>query len=207
MTYENDVVVDACLRWFERELNPDASRTIDDILRHETGGRRGPLNKVTLKRQRAEYFLKDIDWADKIRFGEVSISAQRVALMLRALVKKPDLVILDEAFSGMDAVSRDKCMLFLAYGENYFVDHQDGVAKTEKSILAKEDDIVSNKITVSGLEERQALICISHLEEEVPNLVTNWLCLPEPNEGKSVRFGHVDKSEQGSKWWDKIWEV
>lgn len=209
LSYENDVVIEACLRYFERELHPNANelRTSDDLLRNEARGTKGPLNMVTLRRQLSEYFARDIDWADHFRFGDLSISAQRVALMLRALVKKPDLVILDEAFSGMDAFSRDKCMLFLAHGVRYFLDIRDGVARAEKTILVLEDEHIGHKTTVSGLEARQALICVSHVEEEVPSLVTDWLCLPEPNEGSPARFGHIDRSEQGKEWWDKVWGI
>lgn len=210
MSYENDIVIDACLRFFEHELNPNAnaSETSENLLRPEMKGRSGPLNRLLLKRQLEKYFDRDIDWADKVRFGDLSISAQRVALMLRALVKKPDLVILDEAFSGMDAISRDKCMLFLAQGEIYFLETRGGVARAEKTILILEDNKVTNKVTISGLEERQALICVSHLKEETPSLVTDWLCLPEPNEGKPARFGHVEVSKRGKEeWWNEIWEL
>ncbi|KAK6523561.1 hypothetical protein TWF281_001542 [Arthrobotrys megalospora] len=49
-------------------------------------------------------------------FGECGVSTQRLALFMRAVVKKPDIVILDEAFSGMDEKLRDKCMQWLEEG-------------------------------------------------------------------------------------------
>lgn len=209
LNYENDLAVDACLRFFERELNPNAdfSGTRNDPLLPERRGNRGPLNKIKLTRQLTVYFERDIDWADTIRFGDISISAQRVALFLRAFVKKPDLLLLDEAFSGMDAITRDRCMLFLAHGENFLLDTQHGAPKAQKTILALKDDFVTNQITVAGLEKRQALICISHLEEEVPILVTKWLRLPEPNEGERVQFGRVGPMRRRRQWWDKVWKT
>ncbi|KAK6498961.1 hypothetical protein TWF481_011532 [Arthrobotrys musiformis] len=52
----------------------------------------------------------------KREFGECSVSTQRLALLMRAVVKKPDIVILDEAFSGMDEKLRDRCMEWLEGG-------------------------------------------------------------------------------------------
>ncbi|MCJ1250611.1 hypothetical protein MMC30_007839 [Trapelia coarctata] len=197
MSYENDLAVNACLRFFERELNS----TTADPLAAEPRWRKG-----SLKRQLTAYFERDIDWADRNCFGDISISAQRVALFLRAIVKKPDLVILDEAFSGMDAITRDKCMLFLGHGEDYFLDTRHDVPKAEKSILAVKTDDVANQFTISGLEQRQALICISHLQEEVPTLVTDWMCLPEPNERGAVRFGRTKPTKGAKNWWDRVWQ-
>ena len=110
-------------------------------------------------------------------FGELSFSAQRVLLFLRALVKHPDVVVLDEAFSGMDDAVRDKCMLFLAHGT---------VAPEEEPPT----DPGAGRI-VTGLSKDQALICISHVREEVPDCVREWVCLPEANTGEAARFGRL----------------
>src|SRR5947207_7944203 len=73
LTAENHLAVNACLHWFEEDLRPRASTT--------------------------EASNEDqLQWADDLRFGGLPFSAQRVALFLRAIIKKPDLVILDEAF-------------------------------------------------------------------------------------------------------------
>jgi len=85
--------IDACLRWFEQDLRPGATK---DALPNSSARP---------------------DWADELFFGGLPFSAQRVALFLRAIIKQPDLVILDEAFSGMDDSVRDRCLLFLAHGE------------------------------------------------------------------------------------------
>ncbi|MCJ1399752.1 hypothetical protein MMC11_002954 [Xylographa trunciseda] len=203
LSHENDVVVDACLRWFERDLNP-AFRGPDpaDPAQHKKAvkPRSHPAKQVDA------YLQRDIDWADTVRFGDVSVAAQKVALLLRALIKKPDIVILDEAFSAMDTVTRDKCMTFLAYGESVYLsernDEPESAPERVETTLAKE-----KKVAIAGLEARQALICVSHLEEEVPEIVTEWMCLPEPNEGKRVRFGTRGKLKmKDRKWWDAMWK-
>ncbi|MCJ1378591.1 hypothetical protein MMC17_001690 [Xylographa soralifera] len=203
LSHETDVVVDACLRWFERELNPafsgpDPADPAQQAKATKHGSKAAKQVRVYLER--------DIDWADSVRFGEVSVSAQRVALLLRALIKKPDVVILDEAFSAMDTATRDKCMTFLAHGESAYLPERkkrDTAPETLLTTLASE-----GKVVISGLEARQALICVSHLAEEVPDLITEWMCLPEPNEGKPVRFGTRGSSgSKNTKWWDDIWKV
>lgn len=168
--------VDACLKWFEHELRPGASAT----------------TTVT----------EDTKWADDFFFGELPFSAQRVALFLRAVVKKPDLVILDEAFSGMDDAVRDKCMLFLEHGESRtFAWDKSAERRVVQSGLAAKGQIV-----VAGLEERQALLCISHVREEIPGCVREWICLPEANTRLPARFGRVDGPIQGDvARWNEIW--
>ncbi|MCJ1391581.1 hypothetical protein MMC18_004445 [Xylographa bjoerkii] len=203
LSHENDTVVDACLRWFERELKPAFSGPDPaDPAQQVKSTKHG----IQHAKQVEAYLERDIDWADTVRFGDVSISTQKVALLLRALIKKPDIVILDEAFSAMDTITRDKCMTFLAHGEKvYFSERKkrDGVPAKLETPLERE-----GKVAISGLEARQALICVSHLAEEVPGLVTEWMCLPEPNEGEPVRFGRRGMTRlKDSKWWDAIWRV
>ncbi|KAF3911027.1 hypothetical protein AA313_de0202952 [Arthrobotrys entomopaga] len=88
-------------------------------------------------------------------FGSFGVSTQRLALFMRAVVKRPDVVILDEAFSGMDGGLRDRCMRYLE----------------------------------ESLEERQALVVVSHLDEEVPGVVDRWVRLKEAGEEGQVVFG------------------
>ena len=152
--------IDLCLRHFEPELNPSFDGQVQ-------------INLNSYVSQSG-----DLSWADEARFGQCTFSTQRVALLLRALVKKPDLVVLDEAFSGMDEHVRNKCMHFLEQGIEGF----------------------------GGLEQRQALICISHLKEEVPPSVQYWLCLPDTRDGKAARFGRLEGSlAEDEESWNKIW--
>lgn len=168
--------VDACLNWFAAELNPKHNHT-------ETAGQTS-------------------DWATDILFGELSFSAQRVALFLRATIRNPSIVILDEAFSGMDDLSRDKCLLFLSHGENMQLQYTDmGQTPVESEIKSRGD------VSVPGLLEHQALLCVSHSRQEVPGCVREWICLAEQGMGQP-RFGRWDGPlELASSRWNEIWKT
>ena len=113
-------------------------------------------------------------------------------------MKKPDLVILDEAFSGMDEGVRDKCMLFLTWGETRYFARSDKARTIAKS---------PGKALIGGLAEHQALICVSHIKEEVPGLVRQWICLPEANEGRPPRFGQFRGPLEGDRdGWGNVWQ-
>ncbi|KAL0944572.1 ABC transporter [Colletotrichum truncatum] len=165
--------VEASLRWFAPELNPE----------YQNSPNKGD----------------DLAWADFHLFGGLSFSAQRIALLLRAAIKNPDVVVLDEAFSGMDDAVRDKCMLFLAKGEE----------KTYSGERIVDSEIAkAGNVRVKGLTDQQALICISHIKEEVPDCVREWICLPEANEGLPARFGRFDGPlRTDDKRWRELWGV
>ncbi|KAF2750178.1 P-loop containing nucleoside triphosphate hydrolase protein [Sporormia fimetaria CBS 119925] len=169
--------VERCLRWFERELRPE----IDAV----GGGGSG----------------EGMEWADEVRFSALSLSAQRVVLFLRAFIKMPDLLVLDEAFSGMDDVARDNCMAFLEYGEGMEVVYGlDGKVLRESEVMKRGD------VVVEGLKERQALVVVSHVKEEVPECVREWIFLPRGGKGE-VRMGvwETGVSEEGA--WEGVWQV
>jgi ABC-type molybdenum transport system ATPase subunit/photorepair protein PhrA len=162
--------VDACLTWFEAELRPGYSGD---------GKRSGSL-----------------EWASNTLFGEVSFSAQRVLLFLRATIRNPDIVILDEAFSGMDDLVRDKCLLFLSRGQGMELVSSDGDPRP----IEWEGEVV-----VPGLQEHQALLCVSHSKHEVPGCIREWICLPEPGTGPP-RFGRFDGPvELDAGRWHEVW--
>ncbi len=194
-----DGKVDFCLRWFEAELNPAFDPTTMEFQPRKVNiDVDVPLPRST-------------DWADDIRFGDVPFSAHRVALFLRAIIKKPDLVILDEAFSGMDDYVRDKCMLFLTWGGQRTFGMID-VEGVQRRIVTKTPQVVERKgersSCLHGLEDRQALICVSHIKEEVPGMVKDWICLPEPGSGKPPRFGRFKKPlEADEKAWKELWDL
>jgi ABC-type molybdenum transport system ATPase subunit/photorepair protein PhrA len=74
--------------------------------------------------------LARVDWADdaeRHRFGALPFATQRLLLFLRAIIKDPDILILDEAFSGMSNQVREKAMCFLEYGETKFLRDQSDV--------------------------------------------------------------------------------
>lgn len=162
--------VDACLSWFEAELRPGF------------GG--GEKSSETLA------------WASDTLFGEVSFSAQRVLLFLRATIRNADIVILDEAFSGMDDLVRDKCLLFLNRGQSMeFKPSDDGPRPVKWE----------GEVVVPGLQEHQALLCVSHSKHEVPGCIREWVCLPEPGTGPP-RFGRFDGPvELDVGRWNEVW--
>ncbi|KAI1478799.1 P-loop containing nucleoside triphosphate hydrolase protein [Daldinia eschscholtzii] len=175
--------VEACLRWFEAELNPA-------FVRHPT-----PDSDDAQK-------APDLQWADHYMFGELSFSAQRVALFLRAIIKNPDIVVLDEACSGMDDGVRNRCLLFLEHGEEKtYSKREDG-----SEIVVPSEASKSGTVKVGGLNDNQALICISHIREEIPDCIREWICLPEANSGQPARFG-ISKAPLGrdEASWRQIW--
>ncbi len=179
-------LLDHCLRWFESELNP---------------GFRSDGQDQSL--EYAVFRSKSTHWADTLRFGDAPFSSQRVALFLRALVKKPDLVVLDEAFSGMDESVRDKCMLFLAWGGTRHF----RVSRAKKTVVMT-DPRVWGDLRMNGLTEEQALICVSHVKEEVPGLVREWMCLPETVEGNPPQFGRFAGPLEGyESGWNTVWQT
>ncbi|KAF9694463.1 hypothetical protein EKO04_007521 [Ascochyta lentis] len=162
--------VEACLRWFEPELNP--------LLKD------------------GETSSGNLDWASHVLFGESSYSAQRVLLFLRATIRNPDIVILDEAFSGMDDLARDKCLLFLSRGQSMALHYTEA---GHRPVETKED------VVVPGLQDHQALLCISHSRQEVPGCIRDWICLPEPGTGPP-RFGNFDGPvDMGRERWNEVW--
>ncbi|KAH9882130.1 hypothetical protein J1614_001302 [Plenodomus biglobosus] len=165
--------VEACLRWFEAELNP----------LHQASQ---PANGSG-----------SVEWASNTLFGEISFSAQRVLLFLRATIRNPDIVILDEAFSGMDDLVRDKCLLFLSRGQSMELRYTDARPKP----VRREGEVV-----VPGLQEHQALLCVSHSRHEVPGCIREWVCLPEPGTGPP-RFGRFEGPvELEGRRWNEIWD-
>jgi hypothetical protein len=171
--------VDACLGWFEQDLHPSV-------------GEKGSGN---------------LKWADELLFGGLPFSAQRVALFLRAVIKAPDLVILDEAFSGMDDGVRDRCLLFLAHGEIKSFSHPHSSSEIDKAPKVVESDVQKQgRVKVRGLGHEQALIVISHVKEEIPGSVREWICLPEANTGRPARFGRLEGPIEGDyRRWSQIW--
>ncbi|KAI1336053.1 P-loop containing nucleoside triphosphate hydrolase protein [Xylariaceae sp. FL0016] len=179
------VVVEETLKWFAPELNRDY---------------KAPESKEEANLAELQAQSRDFSWADKYMFGELSHSAQRVALFLRAIVKKPEIVVLDEAFSGLDQVVRDKCLLYLEYGNTK------ELVKCPNGSMTIVNHSPGEINKIWGLTPKQALICISHLREEIPQCVREWVCLPEPNSGDAPRFGVSDaplSHDEGS--WREIW--
>ncbi|KAF6069574.1 ABC transporter family protein [Candida albicans] len=64
---------------------------------------KGDPNNITAGGQKyLQYFADRIDKYGDTIFNELSLTDQKLALFLRAIIKEPELLILDEAFSCMD---------------------------------------------------------------------------------------------------------
>lgn len=102
--------------------------------------------------------LRDFDYPSLLNpafmkrlFGELSAGEQSLVLLLRALVKRPALVVADEPFAGMDA-----------------------------GMLAKARRFFDEKLRAD-----QALIIISHYEEELPETINKRLRMEE---GRAIEW-------------------
>ena len=79
-----------------------------------------------------------------INFSSISPGEQRLVLLMRALVGRPPLVLLDEAWSGMD----------------------DGMIAAARRYLR--GDFTTPSYGMGGIGEDQAVVVITHWEDEVP---------------------------------------
>ncbi|EME78960.1 ABC transporter domain-containing protein [Pseudocercospora fijiensis CIRAD86] len=204
LSAETDRRVNAFLRWFAKELNPNyGSKTFLESLEDTLDVKRGlsAARKAAAQKFYDENFYDDSDltWADDVRFRELSFSSQRLLLFLRAIVASPDLVILDEALSGIDERIRDKVLLFLSQGEE--------VAAVLGSFAQPSSLSVMGKVSFEGLTPDQALLVISHSKEDVPGCLREWICLPEPGEGRAPRTGKLPGplSLHPQEWTEGIW--
>ncbi|KAL8966535.1 MAG: hypothetical protein Q9183_003331, partial [Haloplaca sp. 2 TL-2023] len=203
LNYDIDNKIDTCLRWFEPDLNPAWISPKMPRRMSEWKQMAEPKRRIVGHAGKVIHMDASTDWADALLFSSLPFSAQRLALFLRAVVKKPDLVVLDEAFSGMDAPLRDKCLLFLTWGNTriFFKTKRDTLrVKHTPEVILEEQSLVE------GLEKDQALIVVSHVKEEVPGVVRDWLCLPEAQGGGPVRFGSWKRPLEGvPRGWEKVW--
>ncbi|KAL4782125.1 P-loop containing nucleoside triphosphate hydrolase protein [Aspergillus varians] len=219
LDHDRDLDVSAVLRFFKPELDPNFV-TID----------KEALPKITIDRSNFPKMTRqytghthppdyDIEYADSTTFGQLSTPQQRLILFLRALVHKPDIVILDEPFSGMSTTVRDKCIHFLEVGQQL---HHTSTA-TRRSSLASPwlrgstPDTKSNPnlsapaLRHRGLTSDQALIMISHVREEIPDIVRHYMRLPSAHKddetGLDFRFGALKSASRLSdpKVWDATW--
>jgi ABC-type molybdenum transport system ATPase subunit/photorepair protein PhrA len=242
LSAEADRRVDAVLRWFQRELNPnsDSSPTPmetvisawdnhasaskedwklaraerkaqdkgEEYVHADSRGVRVLMRAREIRKADTLEFYNDtivyddayLAWAEEARFRDLSFSSQRLLLFLRAIVAKPDLVILDEALSGIDEHVRDKALLFLSHGETLAKSATGGLP--EKSVMEH-----LGKVSVEGLSPEQALLVISHSQEDVPGCLREFICLPEPGKGTLPTVGTLPGPlELHPKAWKKqIW--
>ncbi|EEA21484.1 hypothetical protein TMatcc_009105 [Talaromyces marneffei ATCC 18224] len=205
LTYERDTIVDAVLEYFKPELDPSA----EDIKSNKASGEAAvdiSFIPATFRATVAEAIPvgnrstptpqyhpnHDVDYADNTTFGQLSVAQQRLILFIRAIIKKQELIILDEAFSGMPANMREKCF--------YLLNNSGPPADGELADLP-----------LPYLGPEQALIVVSHLPEEIPDTVRFWMRLPsEVGDGQQLNFIQgvlPDDSTLSAdrKAWETIW--
>ncbi|KAJ9501523.1 hypothetical protein H2202_003317 [Exophiala xenobiotica] len=183
LTPERNARVDAFLRFWQPELQQDGSS--DDV----------------------------VAWASDRNthaFGTLPFSAQRLLLLLRAIIKEPDIIILDEAFSGLSAETRDKAMAFLEHGLSASASASTS-ASASKSNSNSNSDGAQSKI-FGGLNPNQALVVVSHVKEEIPPVVDEWLRLPGEEEviehGRGVEGGRTERGYiRTGEGWMKVWGI
>ncbi len=238
-------LVDAFLRWWEPEINPYYQPP--PPLKAPSTPIDGLVSSFYPPIQHSSQTANELEWASSPfnTFGTLSFQAQRLLLLLRAIIKTPDIVILDEAFSGFSPQTRDKAMLFLRAGEE-FMPHQhpastnricmnDGDGERsrwqgkEKTTREKKEGVdhlrrkteselaVNESLAPGGLESafhglshKQALIVVSHVREEIPDLVNEYLRLPGEEEvgehGRGIEMGECgDGSLKTVDGWNRIW--
>lgn len=140
----------------------------------------------------------DLGWAiDKIRhptFGQLPFGVQRLLLLLRAIIKQPDIIVLDEAFSGLPEDTRKKALGWLERG-----DHSITTEKAGQPV-----------VIFPGLTGQQALIVVSHVQEEVPPCIDEYIRLPSEEEarddGKTVKIAKTEQGYMSSpEGWNQAW--
>jgi ABC-type molybdenum transport system ATPase subunit/photorepair protein PhrA len=267
------ILVDAFLRWWEPELNPEYHPSPSA---NASIARGDPILTSHLPFKHHAKTTCELDWASSPinAFGTLSFQTQRLLLFLRAIIKSPDIVILDEAFSGFSPDVRDKAMLFLAVGEAYMLLRQSDAAhsgstahvvvsaegrflwartgnsseeveiicrqvgitldelaigkkkklvhrrkrKTERSMVLRQWELIAKAAhtypaedcAFEGLNSQQALIVVSHVREEIPGMVNEYVRLPGEEEvseqGRNIEMGTCDAgSIRTAEVWNKIW--
>ncbi|KAJ5902818.1 hypothetical protein N7495_003346 [Penicillium taxi] len=192
LTYENDLDIDAVLRFFQTELDINAASAIPDKVKITDD-----FPKLTYMKDESQLPMDhDIEYAYNITFGQLSTAQQRILLFLRALIHHPDIVILDEPFSGLTASQVEKCIHFLEKGD---------------SPLKPSSTPTSHIPRFHGLTEDQALVFISHLKEEIPATVRHYIRLPsdagDETEALDLRIGSLQKTSvlSNPEVWDLVW--
>ncbi|RMZ87708.1 hypothetical protein DV736_g5065, partial [Chaetothyriales sp. CBS 134916] len=285
LSYERDEMVNAFLHWWEPELRQDQSDQSKTSIEEQRAGRYGGPKQFAMRslvEQSYPPFLLDpatwgaddarlpypnsydrLDWADDTSnhsFGVLPFGAQRLLLLLRAVIKQPDVLILDEAFSGLSAATRDKAMAWLEFGETRFSighasdpsasattipNHRLDVLRLSKRFDVDIETLIRNRkrsggysevrnmsreelldasdnaaldsqfselsdYRFKGLTDKQAVIVVSHVKEEIPAFVDEYVRLPGQDEvienGRPVEIGRCGGgSIQSTDGWNRVW--
>lgn len=195
----------ASLLFFEADLNPD----FKPGQQHQQ-----PLSPTT------DITDPKLSWIHDIRFSSLSVSQQRLILLLRALVHKPDLVVLDESFGGMAPSLRDKCLHYLEVGQRHATSTGSRRTLDFARVWNLPPQPTAEEMRFGGISKEQALVVISHVREEVPDIIGRWMVLPSPSvEAERGMVKQVDENGRliyregvlgeeetvAGEGWDRIW--
>ncbi len=98
---------------------------------HDSIGLYEPLSDFQLRIARDWLGLVGLDSKAELPFDQISFGEQRMALIARAMVKSPLLLVLDEPTQGLDEINRQKILGFLSIIESrrhstiLFVSHRE----------------------------------------------------------------------------------
>ncbi|CAG8059820.1 unnamed protein product [Penicillium salamii] len=191
-----DNQIDAFLKFWRHELDPN----YDPKERPIVSTQHFPVPNRSFHSEGLLPMDFFVQYADQITFGQLNIAQQRIVLFLRALISKPDIVILDEALSGLSASQRNMCMAFLSHGEN------------AELALNRRRKVENASPTFKGITSDQALIVISHVPEEIPDSVRFFMRLPsdpgagaEPLDFRLVTLATFDATLASPEGWEQAW--
>ena len=266
LSYERDLLVDSFLRWWEPELKqtPTAPESADEFVFTRNEARITGMIEQSYPPFLSESGMRQkesLEWAedsDLHAFGRLSFGTQRLLLLLRAIIKQPDIIILDEAFSGLPSEVRDKAMCWLTYGETKFLEKsskqreptevtnyrlhilrivkktgievadfisgrkfsfpirkirglgEEGLVKLSQDLQESRSDSTLEGWQFQGMTSDQALVVVSHVKEEIPAFVDEYIRLPSEEEviesERGVEFGRCDNGLiRTAKGWNKVW--
>jgi ABC-type molybdenum transport system ATPase subunit/photorepair protein PhrA len=98
-------------------------------------------------------------YADDMTFGQLDVAQQRLVLFIRAIIKKQEVIVLDEAFSAMPPSMRQKCFALLE-------------GPPANTVKGKESE------QLPYVDETQSVVFVSHQRQEIPDSVRFWMRLP-----------------------------
>ncbi|CRG86581.1 putative ABC transporter ATP-binding protein C323,04 [Talaromyces islandicus] len=130
-------------------------------------------------------------YADEMTFGQLDVAQQRLVLFIRAIIKKQEVIVLDEAFSAMPPTMRQKCFALL-----------EGPPPAAEGQESEQ---------LPYVDETQSVIFVSHQRQEIPDSVRFWMRLPsQVGDDQQLNFamGVLPDGEtlaSSNELWQNLW--